>query len=72
MCFEWMSHREIDLPLRMVAPQCPGVTDAGDRWGMGGHSHRGRQSRMGERQSRMGERQRGLPLDSFGRRGVMP
>ena len=35
-CFEWMSHREIDLPLRMVAPQRPGVNrrreGMGDGW----------------------------------------
>lgn len=33
MCFEWMSHGEMDLPLRMVALWCPRVSRGRERDG---------------------------------------
>ena len=53
MCFEWMSHGEIDLPLQMVALQRPGVNRRGG--GMGD----GQAQPEGDGAGRRRERQRG-------------
>ena len=73
MCFKWMSHREIDLLLRMVALQRPGVNRRGGGMGDGWTQPQSETEQDGRRDGGAPAIPTGaLPLDSSGRRGVMP
>ena len=71
MCFEWMSHGDIDLPLRMVALQRPGVNRRGGGMGDGRAQPETEQDGGGSDRGAPAIPTGALPLDSSGRGGLM-